>query len=183
MLKSLLLTASLLLAGLAQAADRPHVLIATNYGDIELELDGDAAPLSVRNFLQYVEAGHYQDTVFHRVIPGFMIQGGGFTETLEQKPTQAPVKNEADNGLKNARGTIAMARTAVVDSATSQFFINLNDNDFLNHGSRDFGYAVFGKVVRGMDVVDKIAGVKTSNYGMHQNVPQNPVFILEAKKL
>ena len=183
MLKHLLLAASLLVTSLAHAADRPHVLLSTNYGDIELELDGDAAPLSVRNFLQYVEAGHYRDTVFHRVIPGFMIQGGGFTETLEQKPTQAPVKNEADNGLKNARGTIAMARTQVVDSATSQFFINLKDNDFLNHGSRDFGYAVFGKVVNGMDVVDKIARVQTGNYGMHQNMPKDPVFILEAKKL
>ena len=137
----------------------------------------------MKNFPEYVESGYYDGTVFHRVIPGFMIQGGGFNEGLSQKKTRAPIKNEADNGLHNVRGTLAMARTQNVDSATSQFFINHRDNDFLDHGSRDFGYAVFAKVVRGMDVVDQIAQVPTGNRSMMQNVPLTPVKIISAKKL
>ena len=183
MLKPLLLSAGLLLSGALFAADNPHVVLTTSLGDIELELNAEQAPVSTQNFLGYVEAGFYNGTQFHRVIPGFMVQGGGFDADLRQKDTFKPIKNEADNGLRNDRGTIAMARTQVVDSATSQFFINLKDNDFLNHGGRDFGYAVFGKVVRGMDVVDRIARVRTGNRGMHQNVPVEPVLILSAKKL
>jgi len=139
----------------------PVVIIKTSKGDIKVELDKENAPISTDNFLAYVEDGYYDGTIFHRVINNFMVQGGGFTADGQQKPTKAPIKNEADNGLKNDRGTIAMARTAVVDSATSQFYINLVDNDFLNNGIRDFGYAVFGKVVDGMDVVDAIAAVPT----------------------
>ncbi|MCP9339054.1 peptidylprolyl isomerase [Stutzerimonas xanthomarina] len=174
---------SLLLAGNLLAADNPHVLLNTSMGEIEIELEAEKAPVSVKNFLEYVESGFYDDTVFHRVIPGFMIQGGGFGEGLNQKKTRAPIKNEADNGLHNVRGTLAMARTQNVDSATSQFFINHRDNDFLDHGSRDFGYAVFAKVVRGMDVVDQIAQVPTGNRSMMQNVPLKPVKIVSAKKL
>jgi peptidyl-prolyl cis-trans isomerase A (cyclophilin A) len=146
-------------------AGNPVVEIKTNHGSIEVELFRDKAPISVENFLKYVEAGFYSQTVFHRVIPSFMIQGGGFDKELNQKETRAPIKNEADNGLKNTRGTLAMARTAVVDSATAQFFINLKDNGFLDHGARDFGYAVFGKVTKGMEVVDKIAAQKTGRKG------------------
>ena len=143
--------------------DNPVVIIKTSKGDIKVELDKENAPISTDNFLAYVEDGYYDGTIFHRVINNFMIQGGGFTADGQQKPTKAPIKNEADNGLKNDRGTIAMARTGVVDSATSQFYINHVDNDFLNHGKRDFGYAVFGKVVDGMDVVDAIAAVQTGS--------------------
>lgn len=139
----------------------PVVIIKTSKGDIKVELDKENAPISTDNFMSYVEDGYYDGTVFHRVINNFMVQGGGFTADGQQKPTKAPIKNEADNGLKNDRGTIAMARTGVVDSATSQFYINHVDNAFLNHGKRDFGYAVFGKVVDGMDVVDAIAAVQT----------------------
>ncbi|MGE6530530.1 peptidylprolyl isomerase [Pseudomonas sp. NPDC077382] len=174
---------SLLLAGNLLAAENPHVLLNTSMGEIEIELEAEKAPVSVKNFLEYVESGYYDGTVFHRVIPGFMIQGGGFNEGLSQKKTRAPIKNEADNGLHNVRGTLAMARTQNVDSATSQFFINHRDNDFLDHGSRDFGYAVFAKVVRGMDVVDQIAQVPTGNRSMMQNVPLTPVKIVSAKKL
>ena len=141
------------------------------------------APISTANFLSYVDSGYYAGTQFHRVIPGFMVQGGGFDADMQQKDPQASIKNEADNGLHNVRGTLAMARTQVRDSATSQFFINHKDNAFLDHGSRDFGYAVFGKVVKGMDVVDKIAQVPTANRGGHQNVPREPVLITEAKRL
>lgn len=139
----------------------PVVIIKTSKGDIKVELDRENAPISVDNFLSYVEDGYYDGTIFHRVIDNFMVQGGGFTADMQQKPTKAPIKNEADNGLKNDRGTIAMARTGVVDSATSQFFINHVNNDFLNHGKRDFGYAVFGTVVEGIEVVDAIAEVST----------------------
>ena len=152
----------------------------TSMGTITLELDEAKAPATVANFAEYAKSGHYDGTIFHRVIDGFMIQGGGFTKAMDQKPTKAPIKNEAANGLLNKRGTIAMARTMVVDSATSQFFINLVDNDFLNFRAptpQFFGYAVFGKVTDGMDVVDKIAKVKTGNSGMHQNVPEEPVVI------
>jgi len=154
--------------------------IDTSFGTITLELDDDKAPETVRNFEAYAKGGHYDGTIFHRVIDGFMIQGGGFTKDMNQKPTRDPIRNEAMNGLKNKRGTIAMARTMVVDSATSQFFINLVDNDFLdfqNPTPQGFGYAVFGRVTDGMDVVDKIAKVATGNSGPHQNVPQEAVVI------
>ena len=154
--------------------------IETTMGTISLELNADRAPETVRNFVEYAKSGHYDGTIFHRVIDGFMIQGGGFTKSMDQKPTRDPIRNEAMNGLKNARGTIAMARTMVVDSATSQFFINLVDNgflDFRNPSPQGFGYAVFGKVTKGMEVVDKIAKVQTGNNGMHQDVPVKPVII------
>src|SRR3990172_1427152 len=155
----------------------PIVIMSTSKEDIKIELYPDKASETVNNFLAYVNDKFYDGTIFHRVIPGFMIQGGGFAPEMQEKTTKPPIKNEADNGLKNDTGTIAMARTSVVDSATSQFFINLTDNDFLNHGNRDFGYAVFGKVVEGMDVVNKIAGVKTGNHGMHRDVPLEPVVV------
>ncbi len=157
------------------------VVFSTTHGDITIELNDAEAPKSVANFLQYVEDGHFDGTIFHRVIPNFMIQGGGFTEDMSQKATRAPIENEADNGLKNERGTLAMARTSDINSATSQFFINLTDNDFLNHGGRDFGYAVFGRVTDGMEVVDKIAAVKTGSHGGHQDVPVEPVTITGAR--
>ncbi|TDQ36174.1 peptidylprolyl isomerase [Thiopseudomonas denitrificans] len=183
MLKKILLASTLILSSPLWAADNPRVLLSTSLGDIELELNAEKAPLSVENFLSYVDEERYDGTIFHRVIKGFMIQGGGFDKYMQQRPTNKPIKNEADNGLKNDRGTIAMARTQAVDSATSQWFINHGNNDFLNHGGRDFGYAVFGKVVSGMDVVDKIAEVPTSNYGMHQNVPAEQVVILKARRV
>ena len=154
--------------------------IDTNMGTITLELNEEKAPETVRNFVKYAEDGHYDGTIFHRVIDGFMIQGGGFTKAMNQKPTREPIRNEAMNGLKNERGTIAMARTMVVDSATSQFFINLVDNAFLDFSSptpQGFGYAVFGKVVDGMSVIDSIAKVKTGFSGPHQNVPEEPILI------
>ena len=152
----------------------------TSKGTITLELDDAKAPETVANFVQYAKDGHYDGTIFHRVIDGFMIQGGGFTRDMNQKETREPIRNEAMNGLKNLRGTIAMARTMVVDSATSQFFINLVDNaflDFQNPTPQGFGYAVFGKVVDGMDVVDQIAKVKTGFSGPHQNVPEEAIVI------
>ena len=155
------------------------ITIKTNHGDISVELFDEKAPISCENFRQYVRDGHFADTIFHRVIPNFMIQGGGLDEDLNSKPTREPIKNEADNGESNVRGTLAMARTAVVDSATSQFFINLRDNDFLDHGGRDFGYAVFGRVAAGMEVVDAIAGVPTGDRAGHQDVPVEPVKIVE----
>ena len=156
---------------------KPMVLISTSLGDIKLELYEKEAPITVANFLSYVEEGFYDSTIFHRVINNFMVQGGGITADMKQKPTKAPIKNEADNGLKNERGTIAMARTADVNSATSQFFINHKDNSFLDHGVRDFGYAVFGKVVEGIEIVDKIAAVKTRP----GDVPVETVSILSMK--
>ncbi len=164
-------------------ATNPSVLLETTSGDILLELYPDKAPLTVENFLRYVDEGFYKNTIFHRVIAGFMIQGGGYTARMEEKATGAPVRNEADNGLSNARGTIAMARTMEPHSATAQFFINLVDNDFLNHTAptgQGWGYCVFGKVVEGMDVVDKIAKVKTKSYGPHQDVPADLVIITSA---
>ena len=155
-------------------------IIDTTMGSITLELDDVKAPATVENFLAYAASGFYDGTVFHRVIDGFMIQGGGFTRDMNQKETRAPIRNEATNGLKNARGTIAMARTMVVDSATSQFFVNLVDNDFLDFSSptqQGFGYAVFGKVTDGMDVVDSIAKVKTGFAGPYQNVPEDAIVI------
>ena len=155
------------------------ITIKTNHGDISVELFDDKAPISCENFRQYARDGHFAGTVFHRVIPNFMIQGGGMDESMTAKPTRSPIKNEADNGVSNTRGTLAMARTAVVDSATSQFFVNLRDNDFLDHGTRDFGYAVFGQVTGGMDVVDAIAAVPTGSRGGHQDVPVEAVEIIE----
>jgi len=181
------ITFLILLPGCTAASEKeketsPVVVLNTSLGEIKLELDAEKAPVTVKNFLAYVDGGFYDGTVFHRVIPGFMIQGGGMTADMGQKQTRAPIENEADNGLKNDRGTVAMARTADKDSATSQFFINLKDNEFLNHGARDFGYAVFGRVVEGMDVVDKIAAVPTGSKGMHQNVPAEPVLIKSARR-
>ncbi len=157
------------------------ITLATSHGDITIELFEDAAPVSCANFRQYVDDNFFDGTIFHRVIPNFMIQGGGFDENMKRKETLAPIKNEADNGEKNLRGTLAMARTADVNSATSQFFINLRDNAFLDHGGRDFGYAVFARVTDGMDVVDAIAGVETGNKAGHQDVPVEPVVIREVK--
>lgn len=158
------------------------VIMETSEGNIEIELYADKAPISVSNFLAYADSGFFASTIFHRVIPRFMIQGGGFDESLRQKQTKAPIKNEAANGLKNERGTLAMARTSVIDSATSQFFINVADNTFLNHGARDFGYAVFGKVTAGMDVVDKIAGVQTGEKNGMGDVPVKSVIIKSVKR-
>jgi cyclophilin family peptidyl-prolyl cis-trans isomerase len=158
----------------------PSVVMKTSQGEIMIELDQLQAPISVKNFFDYVDAKHYDGTIFHRVIPGFMIQGGGFTPNMQQKSTKAPIKNEAGNGLKNLTGTIAMARTGIVDSATSQFFINVADNVQLNHRDESpagFGYAVFGKVTAGMDVVKKIEGVKTTERPPNQNVPETPIVI------
>ena len=155
------------------------ITISTNLGNIVLELDADKAPITVKNFLSYAKSGYYNDTIFHRVIDGFMIQGGGFEASMKQKPTESPIKNEASNGLKNNKYTIAMARTSIPDSATSQFFINANNNDFLNYPGQDgWGYCVFGKVTDGTDVVDKIQKVATGNSSGHQDVPREPVIIL-----
>jgi len=165
----------------APAAWAQKVRLATSMGDIVLQLDAQKAPKTVANFVDYVKAGHYNGTVFHRVIDGFMVQGGGMTADLGEKPTRAPIPLEAGNGLSNKRGTVAMARTAVRDSATAQFFINVVDNDRLD--SYGGGYAVFGKVVEGLDVVDKIKTVPTANKGMHQNVPVQPVTIQQATLL
>ena len=160
------------------------VKLHTNHGVITLELDSQRAPLTVANFLEYVKSGHFNNTVFHRVIDGFMIQGGGFEPGMKQKPTRAPVKNEADNQIKNATYTVAMARTSDPHSASAQFFINVADNDFLNHKSQSaqgWGYCVFGKVTEGTDVIDKIKKVKTGNRGMHQDVPLQDVVIEKAE--
>ena len=157
-----------------------HILMTTTVGPMTLELDADNAPKTVENFLSYVSSGFYDGTVFHRVINNFMVQGGGFTADMEQKATQAPIENEANNGLKNARGTIAMARTQDPHSATAQFFINVQDNDFLNHTGENmqgWGYAVFGKVTEGEDVLDKIRCVQTGNQAGHQDVPVEPIII------
>jgi peptidyl-prolyl cis-trans isomerase A (cyclophilin A) len=167
---------------LALPALAQQVRLQTSEGDIVVELDAAKAPKTVDNFLQYVKAGHYDGTIFHRVIPGFMIQGGGMKPDLSEKPTRAPIPLESRNGLSNTRGTVAMARTAVPDSATAQFFVNVVDNAFLDQpNARDGnGYAVFGKVVSGMDVVDRIRAVPVQNQGMHQNVPVKPVTIVRA---
>ena len=162
------------------------VKLTTSMGAITVELNKEKAPVSAENFVKYVESGHYNGTVFHRVMDGFMIQGGGFSKDMQQKPTLAPIKNEAANGLKNDAYTLAMARTGVRDSATAQFFINVKANDSLNYrdeSPQGWGYAVFGKVVEGQDVVDKIRKVATGNAGMHQNVPLEPVVIEKAECL
>jgi len=195
---SLLAGSVLVLAAPLAAAAQPHhsctallkgnapmkVKLTTSMGPIVLQLDKEKAPASVENFAKYVESGHYDGTIFHRVIDGFMIQGGGFDKDMRQKPTQAPIKNEAQNGLKNDKYTVAMARTPDPNSATAQFFINVKDNDFLNFTAptaQGWGYAVFGKVVEGQDTVDKIAKVATGNRGMYQNVPATPVVIEKAE--
>jgi cyclophilin family peptidyl-prolyl cis-trans isomerase len=155
------------------------ITLSTNLGTIVLELDAEKAPITVENFLSYAKSGYYNGTIFHRVIDGFMIQGGGFDSSMKQKPTEKPIKNEANNGLKNNKYTIAMARTSIPDSATSQFFINVNNNDFLNYPGQDgWGYCVFGKVTEGTDVVDKIQKVATGSSGGHQDVPREVVTIL-----
>jgi peptidyl-prolyl cis-trans isomerase A (cyclophilin A) len=188
--RSALVGALVLGLGLAQATrvagkGNPMVLLSTSMGDIKVELYADKAPITVKNFLDYVKAGYYNGTVFHRVIPGFMIQGGGLTADMQDKREgqKAAIKNESDNGLKNDTGTLAMARTSAPDSATSQFFINVKDNTFLNkeNAGDKVGYAVFGKVAEGMDVVKKIEQVKTATKGPHQNVPVDPVTIKSAK--
>ena len=162
----------------------PQVLLETSMGSIKIELFKEKAPISVRNFLSYVKEGHYDGLIFHRVIKDFMVQGGGMNENLEVKKPKFAIKNEATNGLLNKRGTLAMARTSVVDSATCQFFVNTVDNAFLDHkGKRDadFGYCVFGQVLEGMDVVDLIRAVKTGNKNGHSDVPVEPVFIVSAR--
>jgi len=164
----------------------PSVRMTTSMGIIEIELDAKLAPVTVTNFLGYVNSGFYNGTIFHRVIPGFMVQGGGMTPGMKEKPTGAKIKNEADNGLKNLAGTLAMARTSDPHSASAQFFINTVDNAFLNHrdkSTQGWGYCVFGKVTKGMDVVKKIEAVQTGNAGMHQNVPQQDVVIRKFVRL
>lgn len=176
-----------LMAGFAcaEAKKNPVVVMETSLGNVKIELFEKEAPISVKNFLEYASSGFYNETIFHRVIPGFMAQGGGFTADRKQKPTRAPIKNEAANGLKNDRGTLAMARTSAPDSATAQFFINVVNNNMLNRPNPDgAGYAVFGKVVEGMDVVDKIVSAKTHNVNMvFQNMPETPIFIKSVKPL
>ena len=182
MKKSALALLALASVSLGAWAAGPTVTLDTSHGEIVLELDADKAPKSAENFVQYAKDGHYDGTVFHRVIDGFMIQGGGFDEKMKQKATRPPIENEAKNGLKNLPGTIAMARTADPHSASAQFFINLAPNTFLDYPSRDgWGYAVFGKVVRGMDVVEKIGKLPTTSVGFHQNVPVDPVVVRSAR--
>lgn len=168
------------------AESNPLVVMETSLGNVKIELDQAKAPISVKNFLSYVDDKFYDGTIFHRVIGNFMIQGGGFTADMEQKPTKAQIKNEAGNGLRNKRGTIAMARTGVVDSATAQFFINVVDSDFLDHRNNSpqgFGYAVFGKVIEGMDVVDRIKAVKTGSKMGFEDVPAETVVIKSIKRV
>jgi peptidyl-prolyl cis-trans isomerase A (cyclophilin A) len=192
-LPALVLAASVSVPGRAQdpagaaspkaQKEAPVVELQTSKGAIRIALEAEKAPRTVENFLAYVDAGFYDGTIFHRVIPGFMVQGGGFAPGMEEKKTRGPISNEADNGLRNLRGTLAMARTQAKDSATSQFFINLTDNAFLDHGARDFGYAVFARVVDGMDVVDRIAEVETTRKGGHGDVPVEPVVIESARRV
>jgi len=170
----------------ASQAANPVVTLETSMGTIKIELYPEKSPVTVKNFIDYVEAKHYDGLIFHRVIGNFMIQGGGFTSDMQQKPTLAPIKNEAQNGIANKRGTLAMARTSVINSATSQFFINVVDNDFLNFTSPDaqgFGYCVFGEVIEGMDVVDAIRSVQTGRKGPHADVPNEPVEIIQVVRV
>ena len=181
--KILLALLAFSLSGIAAAAN-PQVELRTSAGAIVIELDRDKAPATVDNFLQYVKDGHYNGTIFHRVIPGFMVQGGGFTPDMREKTTRGQIKNEATNGLKNLNGTVAMARTPDPHSASAQFFINVSDNAFLDHrapNAREYGYAVFGKVVKGMDVVSRIVTMPTASKGMHENVPVKPILIERAQ--
>ena len=179
-MKKLFIATSLILASGSLFANT-LVDMKTSMGTIEIELYDDQAPISAKNFENYVKSNFYSGTIFHRVIPGFMIQGGGMDVNMIEKTTKAPIVNEASNGLKNNRGTLAMARTSDPNSATSQFFINVADNNFLNRSAMDAGYAVFGKVTKGMDIVDKIVKVPTVNYGMHQNVPKQPIKIISVQ--
>ena len=183
LLGGLFMTFSMGLSTVSEAAaDNPRVVMETSMGTMVIELYPDKAPISVKNFLDYVDSGFFDNTIFHRVMPGFVIQGGGFEAEMKKKETNDPIKNEADNGLRNLRATLSMARTSQVNSATSQFFINLKNNSTLDHGSRDFGYAVFAKVVKGVSVIDKIAGVKTTTKGHYRDVPAEPVFITSAHR-
>ena len=179
-----LITSFVVVASLAwgqplRAAD-PVVILKTSMGEIDIQLDPKHAPISTENFLNYVKDGFYNGTIFHRIIPGFVVQGGGFTPDMTQKPTKAPIKNEATNGLKNYKGTISMARTNDPDSATSQFFLNLSDNAMLDPSMESAGYAVFGKITRGVDVLEKMAGVQTTTVGPFQDVPAKPVTLISA---
>lgn len=174
---------TMLFAESSQTTEHPKVILETTLGEITLELYPDKAPLTVANFLRYVDEDYYKGTLFHRVIAGFMIQGGGFDEHWQQRPTQTPIKNEANNGLKNVQGTVAMARTSEVDSATSQFFINLVDNPALDHGVNGFGYAVFGKVVAGMDSVESIGRSPTTAHYPHQDVPRQLLVIKNVRRI
>lgn len=181
-MKKLFVSLSAFCLSVSVWAANPQVELKTNQGTIVLELDADKAPKTTENFLQYVKDGHYTGTIFHRVIDDFMIQGGGFEAGMKEKPSRAPIQNEAKNGLKNVTGSIAMARTPNPHSASAQFFINLKDNTFLDYPGQDgWGYAVFGKVVQGLDVVKKLAKVTTGNAGGHQNVPTTPIVIESAK--
>lgn len=181
MLKQIILATTLSLASWSVIAANTTVEMKTSLGLVEIELFNDKAPISVENFSRYIKSEFYNGTIFHRVIPGFMIQGGGMNKDMTEKTTQAPITNESSNGVLNTRGTLAMARMNDPDSASSQFFINLDDNNFLNKSQRNAGYAVFGKVTKGMDIVDKIAKVPTGNVGSHQDVPKNVVEILNVK--
>lgn len=168
----------------AENTMNPKVKLTTSMGDIVLELDAEKAPVTVENFLNYVKNGHYDGLIFHRIIPGFMVQGGGMEPGMKERPNLSSIENEADNGLKNNKGTIAMARTNEPHSATSQFFINLSDNDFLNHTGKDlrgWGYTVFGEVVEGLEVVDAMGAVQTGNAGGHQDVPKEDVVVIKAE--
>lgn len=178
----MLLVGSVSSSGCQTKTNNPHVIFSTSLGDMTIELFADKAPITVKNFLAYVDSGFYNGTTFHRVIPNFVIQGGGFANGMVKKDTYPPIKNEADNGLKNLRGTLSMARTSDINSATSQFFVNLKDNPMLDNNPNSFGYAVFGKVVAGMDVVDKIAQVPTGNRQIYQNVPIEDVVVKSAKR-
>ena len=164
------------------AADNPRVVMETSMGTMVIELYPEKAPITVKNFIEYIDAGFYDGTIFHRVIPGFVLQGGGFDAEMVKKKNRAPIKNEADNGLRNLRATLSMARTSQINSATSQFFINLKNNSNLDHGDHGFGYAVFAKVVKGISVIDKMAGVKTTTKGHYRDVPAEPVFITSARR-
>jgi peptidyl-prolyl cis-trans isomerase A (cyclophilin A) len=164
-------------------SDTTKVLFSTSFGNITILLFEREAPITVKNFLAYVDSGFYNGTIFHRVIPGFVIQGGGLDKNMNRRPTFAPIKNESDNGMKNERGTLSMARTSDPNSATSQFFVNLVDNRSLDYSGRGPGYAVFGKVIQGMDVVDKIAKVETGTHGQYENVPKQPVYVISAKRI
>lgn len=179
-MKKLMIAATLFLVNSYSFANT-LVEMKTSMGNIEIELYDDKAPISAKNFESYIQTNFYTNTIFHRVIPGFMIQGGGLDVNMIEKATKAPIINEAKNGLKNTRGTLAMARTNDPNSATSQFFINVADNNFLNRSSMDTGYAVFGKVTKGMEIVDKIVNVPTMTSGMHQNVPKQPIKIISVK--
>jgi peptidyl-prolyl cis-trans isomerase A (cyclophilin A) len=182
MLFSLSMMAVIAMTAASCKKENSKVTMETSAGTLTIELYDNESPETVKNFLSYVDSGHYNGTIFHRVISNFMIQGGGFEPGMTEKSMNPPIKNEAKNGLKNLKGTLAMARTQVVDSATAQFFININDNSFLDHGARDFGYCVFGKVIEGMDVVDKIRMVPTGSHGYYTDVPKEDVIIISVKR-